>query len=567
MTVHSLDATILETALDSRNRRGRKRTRSLLFILRLVNTDHLPIVSLGILNSEITTFDDGRLRPIPQTDAVTHRGVTSVQPMEVWMQVQEIPTIERRIAAAFESRLRGSIILPDDNEYDTARRVWNGMLDKYPAMIVRCASVADVVASVNFAREYNLLVSVRGGGHNVAGHATNDGGIVIDLAGLNDISIDPAARVVRVGGGVTLGELDAATQEHGLATPSGVFTRTGVGGLTLGGGFGWLSHPYGLACDNLIGAEVVLADGSVIRASETENPDLLWGLRGGGGNFGIVTSFEFRLHPVGPDVYMTFVLHNGEGDKMARAISAWRDYCATAPDEVSSLIALGIVPPSHHFPDDIQGKPFVLIGALHSGTPKEGRHELQPLSDIDVPLIDFSGVMPYVEAQKMFDEDYPDGMRYYWKSLNVMRLDDEVIERIVQHARLQASPYSTIDIWHIGGAVRREPSGGSAFNGRHVPFLISPEANWENPADDEVNISWLRALIADMEQYSDGGRYLNFAGFQEEGDAMMEAAFGERYARLVALKNDYDPSNLFSLNQNIAPRSVVSGDLEAAAGK
>jgi FAD/FMN-containing dehydrogenase len=484
--------------------------------------------------------------------------------MEVWMQVTA--PFEKRIVAAFESRLHGSVIVPGDQEYDAARRVWNGMIDKYPAIIVRCASVADVVASVNFARDNDLLVSVRGGGHNVAGHATNDGGIVIDLSGLKEIAVDPETRVVRAGGGVTLGELDAATQAYGLATPSGVFTRTGVGGLTLGGGFGWLSHPYGLACDNLIGAEVVLADGSVVRTSERENPELLWGLRGGGGNFGIVTTFEFRLHPVGPEVYMTFVLHNGEGDRMARVIRAWRDYCATAPDEVSSLLALGIVPPTHHFPAEIQGKPMVIIGALHSGAPEQGKHELQPLSDIDVPLIDFSGVMPFIEAQQMFDEDYPDGLRYYWKSLNLMRFDDEVIEMVVEHARKQPSPYSTIDIWHIGGAVHREPAGGSAYNGRHVTFLLSPEANWEDAADDEANISWLRALIADAEQYSDGGRYLNFAGFQEEGDAMMAAAFGDRYERLVALKNQYDPGNLFSLNQNIAPRSPM-GTLEAAAGK
>ncbi len=209
---------------------------------------------------------------------------------------------------------------------------------------------------------------------------------------------------------------------------------------------------------------------------------------------------------------------------------------------------------------------MVIIGALHSGSPEAGRHELQPLSDIDVPLIDFSGAMPFLEAQKMFDEDYPDGMRYYWKSLNLKRLDDDVIERIIEHARKQPSPFSTVDIWHIGGAASREPKGGSAFNGRHVSFLVSPEGNWEDAADDEANVSWVRTLIADMEQYSDGGRYLNFAGFQEEGDAMMSAAFGDRYERLVALKNQYDPGNLFSLNQNIAPRSTM-GDLEAAAGK
>jgi FAD/FMN-containing dehydrogenase len=456
----------------------------------------------------------------------------------------------------FAARLQGAITLPGDENYDTARRVWNGMIDRYPALIVHCETASDVVAAVNFAREQRLLVAVRGGGHNVAGHGTCDGGIVIDLEPMKAIEVDSAARIARAQGGVTWGELDAATQVHGLATPGGVFSDTGIAGLTLGGGYGWLQSKFGLAADNLIGAEVVTADGRIVRASAAENSDLLWGLRGGGGNFGIVTTFEYRLHPVGPEVMFAFVLHAAEGDKMADAIRYYRDYCETAPIEVSSLLAVGIVPPHPElFPEEIQGRPFVLYGALFAGPAEEGQRILQPLIDFGDPLIDFSGVMPYVDAQKAFDEDYPDGMRYYWKSLNLSRLDDEVIERIVKHAQRQPSPFSTTDLWRIGSAVAGADPDTSAFFGRHVPFMLNPEANWEDPADDEANIRWAREFIADMAEFSDGSRYLNFAGFQEEGDAMMTSAFGPQYARLAALKAKYDPGNLFRLNQNIKPRA------------
>jgi FAD/FMN-containing dehydrogenase len=453
----------------------------------------------------------------------------------------------------FQSRLQGQLIRPGDAQYDDARRVWNGMIDRYPALIARCASVDDVVAAVNFARENDLLVSVRGGGHNVAGHATNDGGLVIDLSPMKQIEVDPQARIARAQGGVTWGELDAATQVYGLATPGGVFTQTGIAGLTLGGGYGWLRNKYGLSCDNLIGAEVVTADGRVIRASESENRDLLWGLRGGGGNFGVVTTFEYRLHPVGPDVYFVFALHDGSGDKMKQALQLYRDFSATAPDEVSTLAACGVIPEEPWFPAEIHGRPFTLLSGLHAGPVDEGRRVLQPFLDFGVPLVDMSGVKPYVEAQKTFDSDYPNGKRYYWKSLNLMRLDDAVIDRIVHHARQQPSAHSTTDVWHIGGAVKRVSGDESAFGGRHAAFLLSPEANWHHPEDDEANIRWLREFIADMEAFSDGSRYLNFAGFQEEGEAMVRAAFGAQYERLELLKREYDPNNLFRLNQNVKP--------------
>jgi hypothetical protein len=464
------------------------------------------------------------------------------------------PIVDEVQIQAFEHRLKGQLIRSGEADYDEARSVWNGMIDRYPDFIARCASVDDVVASVDFARENNLRLAVRGGGHNVAGLGTLDGGLVIDLSSMSDVQVDSERRTALAGGGATIGDLDKATQAYGLAAPLGVVTATGIAGLTLGGGFGWLRNKYGLSCDNLIGAQVVTADGRIVTASESENTDLLWGLRGGGGNFGIVTRFEYRLYPIGPDVNFVFVFHNGTGDNMKRAIRFYRDYSTSAPDEVSTIMATGIIPPEPEiFPEAIHNQPFVLFGAMYAGPAEAGQPVLQPLLDFGEPLIDFSGVMPYLEAQTVFDEDYPDGMRYYWKSLNLSHLDDEVIDRIVKHARKQPSVLSTIDLWQVGGAVGRVSANESAFNGRQAAFLLSPEANWEDPADDEANITWLRELIEDMQDFSDGSRYLNFPGFQEEGDEMMRTAFGDQYERLAELKRKYDPANFFSLNQNIKP--------------
>jgi FAD/FMN-containing dehydrogenase len=464
-------------------------------------------------------------------------------------------TFNKEDVRAFAQQLSGELIRTSDAAYDQARAVWNGMIDRYPALIARCASARDVVAAVNFAREHDLVLAVRGGGHNVAGHATCDGGLVIDLEPIKHIAVDPLSRIARVGGGVTWGELDAATQAYGLATPGGVFSGTGIAGLTLGGGYGWLRNKFGLSCDNLIGAEVVTAAGELIYTNAQQNPDLLWGLRGGGGNFGVVTSFEFQLHPVGPEIMFVFVFHDGSGDNMKRGLQLYREFSAEAPDEVSTIAFCGVIPSDPHaYPEEIHGKPFVAFGGLYAGSIEDGQRILQPLRDFGEPLIDASGVMPFVDAQKMFDHEYPDGRRYYWKSLNLSHLDDAAIDRIVAHARRQPSALSTTDIWHIGGAVKRASAEESAFYGRQASFLVSPEANWDNPADDEANIGWLRAFLADMEQFSDGSRYMNFAGFQEEGAAMIQTAFGPQYERLAMLKTKYDPTNLFSLNQNIQPK-------------
>ncbi|MBK8025018.1 MAG: FAD-binding oxidoreductase [Chloroflexi bacterium] len=464
------------------------------------------------------------------------------------------PTLNSTDLHALKANVRGEVIRPGDAQYEEARKVWNGMIDRRPALIVRPATVEGVVASVNFAREHGLLVSVRGGGHNVAGHATNDGGMVIDLSAMKRIAVNAEGRTATAEGGVTWGELDAATQVYGLATPGGVFSKTGIAGLTLGGGYGWLRSKYGLSADNLLAAEVVTADGRVIHASQDENPDLLWGLRGGGGNFGIVTSFTYQLHPVGPEVMFVFAFHDGKTvEDMKRALRFYRDFTATAPDEVSTILALGQIPPDEHFPCELHRAPFVLFGGLYAGPVEEGRRALQPLLDFGVPLIDGSGVMPYVRAQQAFDSDYPDGMRYYWKSLNLTHLDEDAIDLIVGHARLQPSPFNTTDLWPVGGAVARAGAETGAFNGRGAAFLINPEANWVDPHDDGVNVQWVQNFIHDMAPFSDGSRYLNFAGFQEDGEAMMRKAFGPQYERLRALKQQYDPTNFLRMNQNVPP--------------
>ncbi|MBX3055673.1 MAG: FAD-binding oxidoreductase [Anaerolineae bacterium] len=462
-------------------------------------------------------------------------------------------TVAKVDMVRLELALQGQLILPGDPEYDAARAVWNGMIDRYPALIARCETTQDVVTAVNFARQHDLLLSVRGGGHNVAGHATNDGGLVIDLSPLKQVVVDPERRTVRVGGGVTLGELDAATQQYGLALPTGVVSETGIAGLTLGGGFGWMRNKYGLTCDNLLAAEVVTADGRVLHTSERQNSDLFWGLRGGGGNFGIVTEFEFQAYPLGPEVMQVAVFHDGEA--MGEVLRHFRDFCATAPDEISLLAVCGVFPPgAEMFPAELHGRHFVALIGVYIGAAAEGERVLQPLRNFRQPLFDVSSRLPYVTAQTFFDEDYPAGeMRYYWKSLNLTTLDDAAIDTLVEHARRQPAAHSTTDIWYNGGAIQRMDDAAMAFHGRHVNFVINPEANWEHPAEDEENIAWVRDFLAAMQPYSDGSRYLNFPGFQEEGDDMMRTAFASKYDKLVALKRKYDPTNLFSLNQNIKP--------------
>ncbi len=456
--------------------------------------------------------------------------------------------------AVLASNFQGELIYPGDANYDEARAIWNGMIDRRPALIARCATVSDVQVTVNFARESGLPLSVRGGGHNVAGHAVNDGGIVIDLSRMNSVTVDAERRLAYAGGGATIADVDQATQAFGLAVPLGVVSETGVAGLTLSGGYGHLRNKYGLSADNLVAATVVTADGRIVQANENENSDLLWGLRGGGGNFGIVTNFVYNAYPVGQQVYFTAVFHHG--DQAKEGLQLFREFSAIAPDEVSVLGVLGIVPEgAEPFPEETHGQRFIAYVGMYAGDPAEGEAVMQPLRQLSAePLADFSGVVPYIEAQQFFDEDYPSGeLRYYWKSLNLLSLDDAAIDRIVDHAYQQPSHHSTTDLWHIGNGVKRFNGEHGAFYGRHAAFVLNPEANWEDAADDEANIDWVRSMVEAMADYSDGSRYLNFAGFQEEGDAMMQNAFGPQYQRLAELKQKYDPSNLFRLNPNIKP--------------
>jgi FAD/FMN-containing dehydrogenase len=449
---------------------------------------------------------------------------------------------------ALRAGFRGEILRAGDAGYDAARRVWNAVIDKQPAVIARCQGVADVIDAVGFARERGLVISVRGGGHGVAGNALVDGGLVIDLSRMNGIRVDPDARLARAEGGVTLGELDRETQAFGLATPLGVVTKTGIAGLTLSGGIGWLRRKHGLAVDNLVSLDVVTADGRLVTASKDKNPDLFWALRGGGGGFGVVTSFEYRLHPVGPDVMFAFVFYHGE--RAAEVLRFAAEYTRTAPDEVSPLGILGRVPHAEAFPERSHGTPYVALAAMYAGDPKEGERVLAPLRELGDPIADLSGVMSYREAQAILDEDYPDGGRYYWKSVNLDVLGDDALERLVHHATAP-SHHSTIDIWYHGGAMDRVDPAATAFGAR-PKYLIGVEANWEAEHDSDANIAWARQTVADLRAFSNGGSYLNFPGLFEEGDELLRASYGERnYQQLLALKDRYDPANLFGTSGGI----------------
>jgi FAD/FMN-containing dehydrogenase len=459
--------------------------------------------------------------------------------------------IDAAAVQRFLGEIGGDVLAPGSSAYEEARRVWNGMIDARPALIVRCAGTADVLAGVRFARANALPVSVRAGGHNVAGRAIVDGGLVLDLTRMNGVRVDPDRRRVRAAGGARLGDVDRETQPFGLAAPLGLVSRTGVAGLTLHGGFGMLTRRFGLSSDNLTGADVVTADGRLLVVDEQNHADLLWALRGGGGNFGVVTSFEFRLHPVGPEVAMALVLYPAADG--VRVLQQFRSLMQHAEDELMAVAIYWNAPDGEPIPEPHRGAPIIALAAWHSGPIEEAERALRPFREIATPIADLSGVMPYVAAQQLFDHDYPEGRRYYWKSAHLPALGDDVIARLAEHAANRPSPLSTVEAWALGGAFARVPADATAFGRRDAPFMFAIESNWDDAVNDHVNLEWAREAYSDLERFATGTPYLNFPGFGEEGEELVRRAYGANYERLRAIKATYDPENVFRSNFNIPP--------------
>jgi FAD/FMN-containing dehydrogenase len=480
-----------------------------------------------------------------------------------------ISTLEGTVAATLtdealdglRAQVRGSVLMPTDEGYSDVRGPFNAMHPDRPGLVVRCNGTADVVASVSFARERGIELTVRGGGHSVGGLSSTDGGMLVDLSSMRGVDVDPDARIARVQGGAVLGDVDHETQAFGLAAPLGVVSQTGVAGLTLGGGYGWLRRKHGLACDNLLSAQVVCADGQVRTASSDVNPDLFWAVRGGGGNFGIVTSFTFRLHPVGPVVAFAGVFYPLE--EAAGVLKAYRDFFADAPETVTAeaILFCSAFPPDPHLPEPVHGRQALVVGAVYSGEVDEGMKQLEALRTLGAPLADISQPMPYTVVQSAFDGFFPRGqLRAYWKSLYARELPDEAIDLIVERGGGRApgrSDYELayVDVYPMGGAVGRVAAGETALRGRAAPYLVSLGSNWTDPGENDEQIQWVRELWQELDdRYGTGSGYLNFAsGEAGELAADAESAYADNRQRLAEVKKTYDPDNFFRRNSNIAP--------------
>jgi hypothetical protein len=439
----------------------------------------------------------------------------------------------------FQTAFRGEVIQPGDFSYETARRIWNANINKYPGIIARCSSVADVVAAVNFARENELLVAVRGGGHNVSGKALCEHGIVIDLSGMKGIHVDAKNRTARVQGGATLGDVDRETHVFGLAVPTGIVSKTGIAGLTLGGGVGWLVRKYGLTCDNVLSFDIVTADGDLRVASANENEDLFWALRGGGGNFGAVTSIEFRAHPV-RTVLGGLIIY--PRDRAVEILRFYRDFTQSAPEELTAYAAL------LHTPDGI---PAVAVAACYCGDVSKGEQVFKSLRRFTSPLVDSIQPVPFPQMQTLLDGAFPSGNHNYWKSTFVRELSDDALTVLVEHANRATSPLSAVVIEYYGGVASRVGVSEAAFAQRQAQYSVLFLAQWVDPGDSQRGIGWARGLADSMRPFSSGAYFLNYLG--DEGEDTIKAAFGPNYDRLMAVKKKYDPKNFFCLNQNIKP--------------
>jgi FAD/FMN-containing dehydrogenase len=454
--------------------------------------------------------------------------------------------------AAFRAGFRGALVTPSDGAYDEQRAIWNAMIDRRPGLIARCTGTADVVAAVKLARAHGLLSSVRGGGHNIAGLAIADGGLVIDLSAMRGVFVDPSARTVRAQAGCTLGDVDRETQLHGQAAVLGFVSMTGIAGLTTGGGFGYLSRRHGWTCDTLVELEVVTAEGTVVRASDTENAELFWCLRGGGGNFGIVTSFEYRTFPVGPTVLGGMVVWPAE-DAPA-VLEMYRELTASAPRELTLVALMRIAPPAPWLPKQIHGEPIIGVLACHTGRIEEGEKLLAPLRQLGTPAADIVMPRPYTQMQSLLDATQPKGRRYYWKSEYLARLEPELLAGYREQAARIRSPHSAVILFQLGGAIADRPADHSPAGNRDASFVLNITGSWESAADDAVNVAWARDAWSALRRFSTGGVYMNFLT-EDEGADRIEAAYGAAmYARLAALKAKYDPTNLFRHTKPFAPR-------------
>ena len=458
------------------------------------------------------------------------------------------PTIATQIPG-----FRGDLITPEHDEYDDARAVWNGTVDRRPRLIARCRGTADVVAAVRFARECDLEIAVRGGGHNVAGTATCDDGIVIDLSAMRSVSVDLAGRTALVQGGALWGDVDHETQAHGLATTGGIVSHTGVGGVALGGGIGWLMRKHGLTVDNLVAAEVVTADGDVLWASADDHPDLFWALRGGGGNFGVVSSFRFALHPVGPTVMAGPVFWAAEDT--TDVLRFYRDFVADAPDELGTIVRFGTIPPLPVVDNHLHFRPAIAVASCFAGSVDAGERAVRALRRFGAPLVDLVGPTSYVDHQSGIDDTVPHGWHYYWKGTGITRLSDAVIDIVADHAYRAASPRSYAAMFHMGGAVARAPRGATAFPLRDVAHNLVIDAVWLPEQDDTVGseeTAWARAFLDALETHR-AGVYVNFLDSDDDTSRVREAYGDANYRRLMEVKAQYDPENVFRNNKNIQP--------------
>jgi FAD/FMN-containing dehydrogenase len=445
--------------------------------------------------------------------------------------------------------IAGRIVVSNDADYDEVRSIWNAMIDRRPAVIVQCANAADVKHALSFAKENKLEISIRGAGHNIAGSSMNDDGLVIDFSKMTTVRVDPDKKRAYAEPGATLGDFDMATQEHGLATPLGINSTTGVAGLTLGGGIGWLTRKYGMTVDNLISVNIITADGKELRANENENPDLFWAIRGGGGNFGIVTEFEFKLHPVGPEVLAGLIVFPLAQAK--KVLLQYQKFAETAPEELNVWVVLRHAPPLPFLPEDVHGTEVLVLAVCYAGDIKEGEKLIQPLHGFGDPHGVHIGAQPYADWQKAFDPLLTPGARNYWKTHNFINLSDGVLEKMIEYAGKMPSNQCEIFIALIDGAANRVSADDMAYGNRDVRFVLNVHGRWDSPGDDESGVSWAREFYKASAPYASSGAYVNFMT-DEEGDRVA-SAYGTNYKRLVKIKSKYDPENLFHLNQNIKP--------------